>query len=290
MGWVAVSLQLCGIWSWPAPTSADGRGKAGVGFQPAAGFWRRRMSAQPSAPGSRVRHAEKRCWLGSSACFSGHPGLWDVLPGRGAAAGEEAHRHRWDCLLWLPQGERHLPLPGREWDLSCERWRPPWIHREFAHLLSLCWTLLWQGLPLAWSESKEQIISSYCTGTGSDLDNPGNRIIHRGVFPWLYKLRCRARRSGKIVAARQDTRFVWFFITNSVHKKQQKALCFSMESDITSETTFVPRLQFPGHCSVVSAGCVTSIFTPFDCTTCRTSSLHSAGAAAGLQSWNNLLL
>lgn len=30
-----------------------------------------------------------------------------------------------------------------------------------------------------------------------------------------------------------------------------------MESDITSETTFVPGLQFPGHCSVVSAGCVT---------------------------------
>lgn len=151
MGWVAVSLQLCGIWSWPAPTSADGRGKAGVGFQPAAGFWRRRMSAQPSAPGSRVRHAEKRCWLGSSACFSGHPGLWDVLPGRGAAAGEEAHRHRWDCLLWLPQGERHLPLPGREWDLSCERWRPPWIHREliiFCLSAGLCSgkDLLWLGV------------------------------------------------------------------------------------------------------------------------------------------------
>lgn len=121
--------------------------------------------------------------IGLLCLFSGHPGLWDVLPGRGVAAGEEADRHRWDCLLRLPQRERHLPVPGREWDLPCERWRPPWIHREFTHLLSLCRTLLWQGSPLAWSESKEQIISSYCTGTGSDLDNPGNRVIHRVVFP-----------------------------------------------------------------------------------------------------------
>lgn len=30
-----------------------------------------------------------------------------------------------------------------------------------------------------------------------------------------------------------------------------------MESDVTSETTFVPGLQFPGRCSVVSARCVT---------------------------------
>lgn len=163
--------------------------------------WWQRQSRSGLPAGSRILEEEDVCsaicsWKQGKACtaevligllclFSGHPGLWDVLPGGGVAAGEEADRHRWHCLLWLPQRERHLPVPGREWHLPCERWRPPWIHREFTHLLSLCRTLLWQGPPLAWSESKEQMISSYCTGTGSDLDNPGSRVIHRDVFPWL---------------------------------------------------------------------------------------------------------
>lgn len=48
-------------------------------------------------------------------------------------------------------------------------------------------------------------------------------------------------------------------------------LCSSMYSEVVSETAFVPKLWFRGHCSAISAVCVTG----FGCRTLRTSSLYS---------------
>lgn len=168
-------------------------------------------------------------WWYFSAHILGHPRLWDVLSWRRTATGEEENWHHWDCLLRLPPRKRHLSVSGWEWNLSRKRWRPSRIHCEFTHLscfLQYYFPLSRSSFGLEWKQSA--IISYCCTSMASSLDDPWN-VEKASIGMHFHGCRNSGGELQEMVetmAARQDTRFCWFFISSNANKKQHKGSVF----------------------------------------------------------------